>query len=143
VLPGLLLSVLALSGLGGIPLDTTLVQWPAEYPQQTPALASGSSSALAVWEDGRNSDADVYACRVLETGPLDPDGIPVCAVTGAQRAPAAAFDGTNWLVVWHDYRNGSAPDIYGARVDQTGTVLDSLGIAISTAAGDQRYPRVA
>ncbi|MFY0575126.1 hypothetical protein ACN28S_12810 [Cystobacter fuscus] len=53
-----------------------------------------------------------------------------------QYAPAVAHNGKNFLVVWYDYRSGSA-DIYGARVSGTGTVLDPSGIRISTAINSQ------
>jgi hypothetical protein len=56
--------------------------------------------------------------------------------------PRIAWSGTVALVVWQDGRNGNA-DIYGARVDQYGNVLDPGGIAISTAAGEQTQPTVA
>src|SRR6478735_5592103 len=45
-----------------------------------------------------------------------------------------AFDGTNYLVVWTDYREGG-PKVYGARVSGGGTVLDHDGFAISAAEG--------
>lgn len=147
--PGLLCALgvlavhLASPGFGQTLLDTLPVYSQADYPQVTPALATGPGSVLATWEDGRSGQADIYACRVADRVACEPAGFPVCLTAGTQRAPAAAFDGGNWLVVWHDYRNGSDPDIYAARVDSSGIVLDPLGIAVSTAPGDQRYPRVA
>jgi hypothetical protein len=59
-----------------------------------------------------------------------------------QQFPALDYDGTNYLIVWQDYRSGE-PDIYGARVTPTGTVLDGAGIAISTAPGGQIQPSLA
>jgi hypothetical protein len=53
-----------------------------------------------------------------------------------------AYGGSSSLVVWQDSRNGNQ-DIYGARVDASGHVLDKTGIAISKAVGDQTDPSVA
>jgi len=54
-----------------------------------------------------------------------------------------AFDGTNALVVWQDFRSGTSFDIYAARMDSTGLVLDAAGIPLSIAAFDQNSPAVA
>jgi Protein of unknown function (DUF3152) len=59
-----------------------------------------------------------------------------------QHAPAVAFDGRQYLVVWHDRRQAGS-DVYAARVDTAGTVLDPAGIAVSTASGVQRNAAVA
>ena len=56
--------------------------------------------------------------------------------------PAAAWNGSNSLVVWQDSRNGD-DDIYGARVSPSGVVLDPGGFPISRAVGDQQFPAVA
>jgi hypothetical protein len=59
-----------------------------------------------------------------------------------QSVPALAFDGVNFLVVWVDSRGGY-DDIIGARVTPAGVVLDTTGIAISTATGYQESPALA
>jgi hypothetical protein len=55
----------------------------------------------------------------------------------AQTVPAVASNGSNYLVVWTDYRRGGGSDIYGTRVSNDGQVLDIAGIYLSIAAGDQ------
>jgi hypothetical protein len=110
--------------------------------QGHPAIAFDGTNFLVVWEDYRRRQYDIYGARVTPAGiVLDPSGIPVCQAAAYQYAPAVAFTGTGFLVVWRDYRNGY--DIYGTRVTADGVVLDSTGIAISTAAHDQMEPAVA
>ncbi|MDY7226215.1 putative Ig domain-containing protein [Hyalangium rubrum] len=55
---------------------------------------------------------------------------------------SAAFDGTNFLLVWSDVR-GSDPDIYGARISVAGELLAPGAFPISTAPGEQSFPDVA
>jgi len=113
--------------------------------QYHPAVASDSANFLAVWEDWRGgADADVYGARVTPSGTvLDPSSIALSRAALNQNSAAVAFGGTNYLVVWEDYRQGTYSDIYGARVTLGGLVLDPGGIAISTAARSQRYPAIA
>jgi len=112
--------------------------------QWFPAIAFDGLNSLVVWADRRSgSDCDIYGARVTPTGlVLDPDGIVIAQANG-QWSPALAFDGTSFLVVWDDWRNGSDIDIYGARVTPSGLVLDPDGIAISQASSDQQYPALA
>jgi hypothetical protein len=123
--------------VGGIAISTSA------YDQQYPAIAFDGTNYLVVWEDNRNGSRDIYAARVGTDGVvLDADGVAVSISAYDQEYPVAAFDGTNYLVVWEDNRNGSR-DIYGARVETGGGVLDAGGIAMSTAAFDQLRPAVA
>jgi hypothetical protein len=69
--------------------------------------------------------------------------IRVSAAANRQGSPSLASDGRNYLVVWGDERTGKSSDVYGARVDRAGTVLDRRGIAISAATRGQGDPSVA
>ena len=122
----------------GIPIST------AADDQYRPAVSFDGTNFLVVWEDNRSSyHDDIYGARVTPGGNvLDPDGIAISTAASWQEYPAISFDGTNFLVVWDDTRNPAYDDIYGARVSQTGTVLDPDGIAISTARSSQREPAV-
>ncbi|MEO0136937.1 MAG: FlgD immunoglobulin-like domain containing protein [candidate division WOR-3 bacterium] len=115
------------------------------YRERDPAVAFDGTNYLVVWEDYRSgSYFDIYGARVSTGGVvLDPQGIAISTATNSQNYPSVAFDGTNYLVVWYDYRSGSYSDIYGARVSTGGVVLDPQGIAISTATNSQNYPAVA
>ena len=80
-------------------------------------------SAAAPAPDGRAAPTAAGESH-FHGGPLG-DGV---------RGSGVAFDGTNYLVVWTDYRQG-APKVYGARVSPGGTVLGQDGFAISAAGG--------
>jgi len=70
------------------------------------------------------------------------EAVVISGGTGLQTRPATAWGDTDLLVVWEDKRSGGY-DIYGARIDATGKVLDPAGIPIGTATGDQTMPAVA
>ncbi len=128
----------------------------AHNAQFYPAVAFDGTNYLVVWSDTRNWDStgvDIYGARVSPDGTvLDPDGLIICNAAGNQGFPHVAFDGTNFFVVWEDRRPGnSTSDIFGIRIDQSGTRLDPVnqpeadrtGILIMAAGFAQRYPRIA
>ncbi|MFH0777815.1 MAG: FlgD immunoglobulin-like domain containing protein [Candidatus Eisenbacteria bacterium] len=106
-------------------------------------VAFDGTNYLVVWVDNRSGNYDIYAARVTTAGEiLDSCGFVVCALSSGQEWPAVAFDGTDYLVAWSDYRNVNW-DVYGARVAPSGVVLDPGGVPISTTSGSQRYPAIA
>src|SRR6266545_1234335 len=123
---------------GGIAIST------APGVQQYPALAFDGTSYFVAWQDGRSGAGDdIYGARVSPAGAvLDPGGIAISTAADDQGVPALAFEGTNYLVAWGDWRSGQI-DIYGARVSPAGAVLDPGGIAFSTAPIHQTSPALA
>ncbi len=113
--------------------------------QQYPAVGFDGANYLVVWRDLRNgSTGDIYGARVRQDGVvLDPDGFPISTATDWQTSPAIAFGDSNYLIVWTDERSGYYTDIYGARVNLSGLVLDPNGISISTAINDQYFASLA
>ena len=119
----------------------------AGLDQQAPSAAWDGEAHLVVWEDGRCgglSCTDIYAARVDASGTvLDPGGIAVSTAVSAQNLPTAAWNGSEYFVVWADFRSGKDYDIYGSRVTSNGTVLDIGGVLVSGADGAQYAPCVA
>lgn len=58
------------------------------------------------------------------------NSIDVSSANGVQMMPDVAFDNSNYMVVWSDYRISNRVHIYGARVTPEGTVIDPNGILI-------------
>ncbi|MCY1023848.1 cadherin-like domain-containing protein [Pyxidicoccus sp. MSG2] len=115
---------------------------PESFPDD-PKVASNGTDYLVVWSDSRNSTADIYGARVTNAGAVvDPAGIAITTANDNQRNPAVASNGTDYLVVWGDFRRSSSSDVYGARVASTGEVLDPESIAISTATRWQQLPSI-
>lgn len=125
-------------------IDTNIIYAPSIDNQCSPSVAFDGTNYLVVWQDDRNDSSDIYGTRVGQSGTvLDPVGIAISTAANDQSAPSVAFDGTNYLVVWGDWRTNYSSDIYGARVDQSGNVLDTVGIIISTGADNQYSPTIA
>lgn len=110
--------------------------------QGAPALARLGTNTLVTWTDMRR-DSDVYAARVSDEGTvLDHPAFAVSLGPNRQRIPAAATDGQGWLVVWEDDRNGTDYNLYAARANATGMVLDAEGFVVTAATNSQRQPAV-
>lgn len=111
---------------------------------ETPAVASTGSSALIAW-----ADSDIYGRRILSDGTLldTSSGIVISNASGDQFEPAVAWDGSEFVLDWLDQRNDPYPnqvrgDIYGARVDANGNVLDPAGFAIANSVMPEEDPAV-
>jgi hypothetical protein len=95
-----------------------------------PAVAWGDTEYLVVWEDSRNSGArgiDVRGRRVSAAG--EPEGkdirISGTSAVADDKVPQAAWNGTEYLVVWEDWRMDPdrQSDIYGRRVSAAGAPI--------------------
>lgn len=128
----------------GMPLDSYPVfVSSAPRAQERPAVAFGATSYLAVWSDFRSGTSyDIYGARIAPNGTiLDTTGISISTAVGSQVSPSVAFDGTNWLVAWQDYRSGGFNAYYYyARVSQSGVVLDTAGIPLGWKPGNFEDP---
>lgn len=88
-------------------------------------VEDGLNGAIAVWQDVRSTNYDVYAQRIGPTGamvwPLD--GLAVCDESGDQFPGGVVADGSGGaFLCWSD-RRVSDSDVYGQRIDASGQWL--------------------
>lgn len=113
--------------------------------QSTLAVAAApGGNYLVAYSEGAAATADLRGAFVSTAGV--PAGAPftISAGAGRQFDPAAAFDGTSYVVAWTN--NSGGVNLFGARVSTAGVVLDTRtegatpgvgGVSISSAAGNQ------
>ncbi len=110
--------------------------------QNKPAVSFDGNNFLVVWQDGRNGSTDIYGARVSRNADLlDSCGIPISCNENSLYYPSLTFDGTNYLVVWEEHRlSTNESDIYGARINPQGLVIDSFPISLQS--GNQLSPKL-
>ncbi|MGH8558603.1 MAG: hypothetical protein ACRESZ_14320 [Methylococcales bacterium] len=110
-----------------------------QFPR--PSIAFDGTNYLVVFQ----REGQIIGVRVSPSGTVldEPDGFAISSGTPfvvTNFSPAIAFDGTNYLVVWNKFIDGTH-DIFGARVTPAGQVLNEF--PIFRALGGQVDPSVA
>ncbi|MDI1448264.1 hypothetical protein [Polyangium sp. 6x1] len=106
------------------------------------ALAPGATHTLAAWDADAES-RDIFGARIPQGGTaVDTPPALLSTAPNEERVGDAAFDGTNWFVVWADSRKGGSV-VAGVRVSPAGDVLDASAILVATGQGPVADPRVA
>ena len=110
----------------------------ARGSQTEPAVAANGPDVLVTWTDRRSALASGVYSSLIDWGSVDPydplvpaAGVPLSTATGNRSEPTAASRGRGFLVVWTDTRTGN-PDLYAARVDDRGRVLDMPNVPVAT-----------
>jgi len=109
-----------------------------------PVVAFDGTNYLVAWRDRNDWDSQIMGVRVSTAGVIL-DGTQIGIATGSdnQEKPAIAFGGSTYLVAWQDDSPGTHSNIYAARLNTAGAVLDPAGIAIATTASDEDQVTVA
>jgi len=125
------------------PADGRMLCGAADEQTGVRVVTDGAGGVVAVWNDARNGNADVYAARMLASGHPGhgwaADGEALCTDPQEQDLTDLASDGAGGAIaVWSDLRNGADYDVYAARITASGSKpWTANGIAVCTAAGDQ------
>lgn len=117
----------------GVPIGAEIVLSNADC--HDPSVVFGDSRYLVLWE----SDTDVFARFVETSGSVSDSILAICVAADSQAHTSVEFDGLNYWVVWQDRRNGEW-DIYGARVDTLGNIIDEFPVCLQP--GDQVAPAI-
>lgn len=130
-----------LSNAGAVTDSPSLLLASGTGTRSLPTVGATSAGAVLAWEDSRTVAPDIWARSVSTTGATGTEAL-LSTLPPTQVLPAVGYGASTYLVVWQDGRNDVSGDIYGARVDQQGVVLDANAIPISTAPGRQASPDV-
>ena len=114
----------------------------AALDQNRPYVQYEGSQYLVVWNDGRNGNLDIYGQLISTTGATIGGDIAVSTAAGTQDRPGIGFDGTDYFVVWSDYRSGTQAEVYGQKITSAGVLTGDPVIISSTGAADKRTRQV-
>ncbi len=108
-----------------------------EHIKLNPCICFGANNYMLLWnfvDFLTDYNENIYGLRISPDGVvLDTNNIPVSCVPGNQIFPSVAFDGSEFLAIWQDFRNDEnsyKPLIYLTKIDTSGTVLDSAGSSL-------------
>ena len=113
--------------------------------QKFPAVASGGSNTVVVWEDGQNN-GDIFAKIFNSNGNATvSDFLVNDSINGHQGMPAVAVDSSgSFVIAWQDDADdGDGNGVFAQRFDNTGAALGNNFQVNTTNAGNQQAPQIA
>ncbi len=112
-----------------------------------PDVAVSDTVALfvAVTRTIASATTDLAGIIMTADGTFPGTSFLISEASDKQLMPAAAWNGSAFIVIWEDKRNSvvyfdERSDIYGSRIDGGGTVLDPAGVPISAASVPEIRP---
>lgn len=119
-------------GTGAVLDPAGLVLSSLPNDQLAPSVAGNQSMFLVAWNDSQNATAPgIYGTLVGQSGFISSaGGFVIAANTGSEMSPSIAANSNQFLVAFEDTSFG---DVFAARVDNSGTVLDPSGSALQLA----------
>ena len=132
----------ALVSPAGVVTKPRFVVSGATNDQICPAVASGPTNSLVVWEDARGASSEIYAARILADGTvLDSNGLEVGVSGYYAHRPRVTSDEAGFRVLWRRFAPVTTTFSVG-RVDTAGNVThvgDWFGVPGSALAYDAVY----
>jgi hypothetical protein len=107
---------------GGVLLDPMPVRLQPSIGSYAAVASDGNGWFVAYPTSTSPSSATVRAFRIGPSGAVGPDA-PIADTASAQQFPDVAFDGTNYRVVWRDYRTGGYGQLWTSLFDRNGDRL--------------------
>jgi hypothetical protein len=128
--------------------DVTLFSKPDEADDETRpyGVYDGRSGYLVSWLKGSNyagyGGTDQVIGRASMAQPSALNALSTIKIADSQEETAIAVGRSQSLMVWQDLRHGKDYDVYGARINEDGRVLDPEGFLIAGGSGNQINPTV-
>jgi len=108
-----------------------------------------NGGAIIVWDhwDGSLStgNRNIYAQRITSGGTLAwaADSFTICSQLNDQRRPRICSDGNGGaIIIWQDYRNGSAPQLFAQKINAAGEIqwtADGVPVVIYSTISQDYY----
>ena len=88
-----------------------------------PAMVWGPGEFGIAWADNRDGNFEIYFTRVSANGAKLGSDLRITNAASDSFHPAIAWTGSEYAIVWEDYRTNSLGDIYFVRLDSSGARL--------------------
>lgn len=122
-------------------VDAPITGSPTGAESRSTQLAFSGAQYLAVWQDQRAGNSDIYGTRLSTTGAvLDTRSLAIATGAEPQVAPTVAVVGAAYLVVWE---NRSTGDLEYATVTPSTGVVTPRGAVAATPAVFDAKPQLA